>query len=278
MEVCQALAVVGASLPTSESACAIGESMPMRLNSRREANYRSASIASLLATFEGSRCSESRDKVFGLLSLVEPKVRDVIPVVYEKNMFNVYKDIVWAVASCSYEDKLLTCHFSQLLQRTLDGPFDAESLAEGKTAETASSFSRVPHRSELLCIIGVPVGKILLIETPQNVTIGQAIRRRKRLDALKELFQPETSSMDDRNIHLAAAIKQLENIRPKCLHWIPDSYSHASRFVQTDINRQSPTDPTSQSRLCDPTMFITTNGDIGVGTCCIRDDDLLCQF
>jgi hypothetical protein len=272
MQVCQALADLPANWPISESVSAVRESLPLRLESRRSSFSKLSPIESLLAIFEDSKCSEPRDKIYGLLSLVDngfSRARSAITANYSMTMFEVYVDVVWAFGLEINSSRMThICTFSQLVQRTLGGPFPRHS--------------RVSHdRSDqgLLKVAALCKGPILPIDTVLGASIGPAVASRKRLEALRRCFQSLVYEMEDRDTYLANAVNQLEQVPPEYLAAIESSssyvsarYAQSSPTVQTDMAFIPPKD-NGQTRL-----FLGTNGEIGLAASCIREDDVLCQF
>jgi hypothetical protein len=182
-------------------------------------------------------------------------------------MFKVYVDVVWAYGA----GKVLTSHiysFSQLVQRTLGGPFPR--------------YSQVTHdRSDqrLLILSALSKGAILPIDTIPNASAGPAVASRKRFEALRRCFQSSTYSMGDRDAYLANALNQLDQIPPKYLAAIESSSSYGLDLLSPSM----PTDwwdmPFKSSQQNRQTrLFLGMNGEIRLAASCIREDDILCQF
>jgi hypothetical protein len=266
MQVCQALANLPANWPISETVLAVRESLPLRLESRRSSFSKFSPIESLLAIFEDSKCSEPRDKIYGLLSLAENQFRSEVTVNYSMTMFEVYVDVVWAFGT--KKNMTHICTFTQLVQRTLGGPFPRHSQVSHDRSDLG-----------LLNLAALCKGAILPIDTIPGASIGPAVASRKRVEALRRCFQSLVHTMGDRDIYLANAVNQLEQVPPEYLAPIDSSSSYVSAWypqssptLQTDMAFIPPKD-NGQTRL-----FLGTNGEIGLAAGCIREDDVLCQF
>lgn len=267
MQVCHALADLPASWPISESVLAVRESLPLRLDSRRSSHSKASPIESLLAIFEDSKCSEPQDKIYGLLSLADNGFKDAITVNYSMTMFEVYVDVIWA---CDAE-KLLTshiCSFSQLVQRTLGGPFPRHSqVTHGRSDQ------------RLLILSALSKGAIIPIDTFHSTSVGPAVTSRKRLVSLRHCFQSLTNSTENRDTYLANALNQLEQIPPKYFAAIESSSSYGSDLLGLSMPAEWWDMPFKLSQQNKKTrLFLGMNGEIGLAASCIREDDILCQF
>jgi hypothetical protein len=85
--------------------------------------------------------------------------------------------------------------------------------------------------------------------------------------------------MGERDIYLANALNQLEQVRSGYLAAIETSISYVSDVERPD----SPTPhtdtgfkPSQQNKGV--RLFLGANGEIGLAASCIREDDILCQF
>jgi hypothetical protein len=267
MQVCQALANLPVNWPISKTALAIRESLPLRLESRRSSSSKVSPIESLLAIFEDSKCSEPRDKIYGLLSLAENWFRSAITVNYSMSMFEVYVDVVWAYDARKYLASQI-CSFSQLVQRTLKGPFPRHSGVKYDRSDL-----------ELLRLRALSKGAILPLDIFPGASIRQAVASRKRLEALRSCFQSLVYTMGDIDTYLANALDQLEQVPPEYLAAIESS----SSYVSGPQYLSNPTLPTNMAfkppqNNGKTRLFLGMNGEIGLAASCIREDDILCQF
>jgi hypothetical protein len=93
------------------------------------------------------------------------------------------------------------------------------------------------------------------------------------------MFQSSTHTMGDRDIYLANALNQLEQVPSDCLAAIQTSTSYVSdverlRFPSLPIDTGfKPSQQNKGTRL-----FLGISGEIGLAASCIREDDILCQF
>jgi hypothetical protein len=85
--------------------------------------------------------------------------------------------------------------------------------------------------------------------------------------------------MGDRDTYLANAVNQLEQVPPEYItaiesssSYVSERYNQSSPTLQTDMAFKPPKD-NGQTRL-----FLGMNGEIGLASSCIREDDILCQF
>jgi hypothetical protein len=179
VQVCRELADLTENWPISKSVLAIRECLPLRLESRRK-SFSRPSIESLLTTFEDSKCSEPRDKIYGLLSLAETdsRITSTITVNYSITMFEVYVDIVWAYGTEQLFNSQI-CSFSQLVQRTLGGPFPLHNRAIHDLSDRLLNF---PAWSK---------GCIIPIDIIFSASTDAATASRKRLEALRRCFNPQ---------------------------------------------------------------------------------------
>jgi hypothetical protein len=266
MQVCQALADLPANWPISESVLAVRECLPLRLESRRGSFSMVSPIESLLAIFEDSKCSEPRDKIYGLLSLAENRFRSAITVDYSMTMFEVYIDVVWAFGA--EKNMTHTCAFSQLVQRTLGGPFPHQNQVSHDRSDLG-----------LLNVATLCKGAILPIDTIPGASISPVVASRKRLEALRRCLQSMVDTMGDRDTYLANSVNQLEQVPPEHLAAIESS----SSYVSAQNNQSSPTLHTDVAfnppkTNGQPRLFLGMEGEIGLAASCIREDDVLCQF
>jgi hypothetical protein len=89
-------------------------------------------------------------------------------------------------------------------------------------------------------------------------------------------FQSLVYTMGDRDTYLANAVNQLEQVPPQYLAPIESSSSYVSaryKYNQSSPMAFKPPRDNGQTRL-----FLGMNGEIGLASSCIREDDVLCQF
>ena len=274
VRVCEGLANLPVEWPLLDSVPIIRNSVPLRIASLR-ASGGYGSLRDLLATFEDSRCTEARDKIYGLLSLTYVSGQSIYNVDYSLTMFEVFASVVQTESSRTSSSVFGICAFSQLVQRTLGGPFPTlpSSIKLGN--------ERGPDSTRLLSIGGYLVDRIVPIEPVRRKSTDAAHIRRKRLEALRACCRSPASSMSDFDRYLASCLSQLESIPPPCLGHLHSNSSFASenqlsRLLESDP--QLPFEPQHQQPDCYHRLFLSTNGLVGFGPSCTREDDILCHF
>jgi hypothetical protein len=163
-------------------------------------------LRTLLETCERSLCQDPRDKVYGLLGLASNVKDNDLSVDYSKSMFELFWDIVWFTYkqlvestaqtlgelepiqfSLLYEAEGEVIRFSQLMQRSLGGPFLVDTKFQGYMSPAE------PRSPPLVHLYGFIVGTVLVLDFGGNEP-GAALYRNEA-ETLKQYFRGQARQM-----------------------------------------------------------------------------------
>jgi hypothetical protein len=195
-------------------------------------------------------------------------------------MFDLFWDVVWLTYKQesihtrdidirnSFQPELI--RFSQLLQRSLGGPFPAdEVLDKRKDKEIGlSPVVRVP---------GFIIGPILLLDFGDDLSSSALYQN--RVEILKQYFggQRSRESLADM---VALVLDQLKDAKEDLLTPMTGIQAWSTKKIQ-DQDDSAPREMYSQarkSRKPQPVLFVESSGLIGFAPATVRSDDLLVQF
>jgi hypothetical protein len=234
-------------------------------------------LRTLLETCERSLCQDPRDKVYGLLGLASNVKDDELPVDYSKSMFELFWDVVWLTYKQEPGSETPMLHavelirFSQLMQRSLGGPFPVDNKFQGDMSLTEHPFPQLVHLS------GFITGTVLVLEFGDSETA--VARYRTQSETLKQYFRGQARQTSTIDI-VAAALEQLQHVNRDRLRPFTANYSYGTTDFQDPYHaQQQNTRPTRlMSPKAQPVLFVEDSGMIGLASCNVRSDDLLVQF
>jgi hypothetical protein len=234
-------------------------------------------LHTLLETCERSLCQDPRDKVYGLLGLASNVRNDEMQVDYSKSMFELFWDVVWhtykqregRVIQKFHRKELI--RFSQLMQRSLGGPFSVDAKFKGYLKPTE------PRSPQLVHLPGFITGTVLVLEFGDSEP-GAALCQ-NQAETLKEYFrgQARQSSIVDM---VVAALEKLQHVNRDRLRQFTVNYSYGTTEFRDPYHAQQESTRPTRPMLpkAQPVLFVKDSGMIGLASCNVRSDDLLVQF
>jgi hypothetical protein len=212
---------------------------------------------------------------------------------YSKSMFELFWDVVWfthkeaegganpmlregELMGLSLLDEAELIRFSQLMQRSLGGPFSLDSKFQGYMSPNEHRSPQVVH------ISGFITGTVLVLEFGDGEP-GAALYE-NQAETMKEYFrgQARQSSIVDM---VVAALEQLQHVNRDRLRPFTANYCYGttelSKFhhpCHTQEQSTRPKRPLSPLPTAQPVLFVEDSGMIGMASCNVRSDDLLVQF
>jgi hypothetical protein len=236
-------------------------------------------LRTLLETCERSLCQDPRDKVYGLLGLASNVKDDDLPVDYSKSMFELFWDVVWFTykqgegSATPMLRKAELIGFSQLMQRSLGGPFSVDTKFHGYMCATK------PRSLPLVCLCGSVTGTVLVLEFGDSEP-GAALYQ-NQAETLKQCFRGQARQSSTADM-VAAALEQLQHVNRDRLRPFTTNYSYGTTDFQDSYHAQQqntrPKRPVSPSPTAQPVLFVEDSGLIGLASRNVRSDDLLVQF
>jgi hypothetical protein len=251
-------------------------------------------LRTLLETCERSLCQDPRDKVYGLLGLASNVKDDDLPVDYSKSMFELFWDVVWFTYKQLREDTSRTLsesgsepiqlsllhqargeliRFSQLMQRSLGGPFSVDITFQGYMSPIE------PPSLPLVLLYGFITGTVLVLDFGGSEP-GAALYQNEA-ETLKQYFRGQAGQSSTVDM-VAAALEQLQDANRDRLRPFTTNYSYGTTDFQYSHHPQQrntrPKRPVSPSPTAQPVLFVEDSGLIGLASRNVRSDDLLVQF
>ena len=166
-------------------------------------------LHTLLENCERSLCQEPRDKVYRLLGLASNVDDGEVAVDYSKSLFELYVDILTHYRTSQGSETSgnadLT-RFSQLLQRSLSGPFPYNSSAENTTLNISTSSAAGPA----IRIEAYVSGPILPLEPTRKIETPTDTIEQERIAILKTYFKGSV----DISVLSGEISKTLSQLRP----------------------------------------------------------------
>jgi hypothetical protein len=234
-------------------------------------------LRTLLEACERSLCQDPRDKVYGLLGLASDVKDDDLPVDYSKSTFELFWDVVRFMykqvkgnAFSMLREKELI-RFSQLMQRSLGGPFSVGTKFQGDISPTE------PHSPPLVHFSGFITGTVLVLDFGDSEP--GAAPYQNQAEILKQYFRGQGRQSSTADI-VAAALEQLQQVDKDRLRPFAANYSYGTTnfrdpYHAQQQNTRAARPMSSQAR---PVLFVEGSGMIGLASCNVRSDDLLVQF
>lgn len=252
----------------------------------------------LLETCERSLCQDPRDKVYGLLGLASNVKDDDLRVNYSKSMFELFWDVVQYTykqedgksRGNTEETHLELVRFSQLMQRSLGGPF----LVDDKFQEHMSDTETFPTRIHLH---GFVMGKVSLDsgchDSESDTYLNQAemlkqyFRSQSGQRSVVDMVETALEQLQHANKDLSSvadmvetALAELQHVDMGLLRPFTTSHSYGTTDFRDSYHskEQSRCPARSKSAKNQPVLFVENNGLIGLASCNVRNNDLLVQF
>ncbi|TVY89924.1 Heterokaryon incompatibility protein 6,OR allele [Lachnellula willkommii] len=122
------------------------------MNRHRQSRHNT--LEDLLWSYQGSSCSDPRDKIYGLLGLALDCQNQELVVDYSKSLFEVYKDVVtfYSKSHSSLQSPFIphVVRFSQLLQRIFGSLYELEEAAARHLKETNGDLELIKARGIIM--------------------------------------------------------------------------------------------------------------------------------
>jgi hypothetical protein len=254
-------------------------------------------LRTLLEMCERSLCQDPRDKVYGILGLASNVKDDDLPVDYSKSMFELFWDVVWfsykqpidrlaqrlreselELFQINMLDEAQTelVRFSQLMQRSLGGPFSVDTKFQGYMSLTEPRSRRPVH------CYGFITGTVLALDFGGSEP-GAALHQNEA-ETLKQYFRGQAGQSSTFDM-VATALEQLQDVNRDRFRRLTANYCYGttelSRFQNLYYAQEQntrPKRPLSPSPKAQPVLFVEDSGMIGLASCNVRSDDLVVQF
>jgi hypothetical protein len=151
----------------------IKSSLPYLFESQRSDRYYECRFLNLLEAFQASKCTDPRDKVYGLLGLANDCGEEELVVDYSKTLYEVYRDVITFHSSRSRTQQSLlsprsdldVVRFSQMLQRSLQNVLGDGDISPDAEIARLKPTTHNYVQPQLVMVTGVYAGRI--VETKQ---------------------------------------------------------------------------------------------------------------
>jgi hypothetical protein len=232
-------------------------------------------LHNLIEATEKSQCREPKDKIYGLLGLSSNIQEGTIIVDYMKPMFEVYGDVLEHTykSDSGSAMKLSLPRFSQLLQRSLEGPFPYSKNTVDRKHDKATS--RI-HNS-IFRAVGFIQGPILTLE-PVGLDPTAIGTYEGRVMSLNDIFgRTPNDDIPTRNLRPTMDLLLKADTNAFAPFRTEDCYASHDGGSLYNPEGLEPGFNKKQSSA-HPRLFSEGSGLIGLGPSTIREDDILCQF
>lgn len=268
--------------------------LPLKLAQQRRDKHISR-LERLLVDFNGAKCEEPRDKIYGLLGLASDCPVNKIKVDYEKPMFELFEEVVSVFYhhTTPSEDgfppnidrSMRLAQFSQMIQKSLAMDARSTNLRRGRTISNST-----------MCARGIIVGSVLHVGPLCSGIISTHLEYQLWTASFAEYYRQEQDLRKVREIFETYYDKKL-------LEWPQDSLTAKYRKIDSNItwgklcsefwldglqkstqNQQFPI-PTASTTLGNrpntgsgPHVFLADNFMMGLAPPDTRQSDLICRF
>lgn len=245
-------------------------SVPAHFDRQRE-RVEGSSLLALLTNYEISKSQDPRDKVYGLLGLAADVEEDELEVDYSKSLLEVYRDVIcYGKIKGLGGDTFDIIRFSQLIQRSLRGPFEVQAGGDQDLdfATGHHDFGKFIH------VGGICRGGIRLIHTPSDGKTAANAVTKTRFSALLE-YSPFKTMANDRRRKVHLGLQKLENVDQEHILSIKCSPFPES-CIDCDDHAVVPAAEDDENKNAQ--LFLGPQGQFGLATNSARDGDSLFQF
>ncbi|TVY50468.1 Heterokaryon incompatibility protein 6,OR allele [Lachnellula cervina] len=227
------------------------------------------SLTSLFAFTKKSLCKDPRDKIYGLLGILDSKFAPSIAIDYAVPLTNVYLGLIrwYSHTFTTSANPREFLEFGQAVRNTL-----IMQLAERKEATCDSSKDELDEDNICLCLdhfptTGVQGGSILFTEEISDTLDVKDLAR--RIHTL--LLCPASQDEIEKNISDLVTLQT---------SWLVPFSPRGYAQRQYSPTSSQPLEAKNQSprRIVSPVIFALLNGDIGIGSNEVRNGDVLCWF
>ncbi|PMD27086.1 hypothetical protein NA56DRAFT_684547 [Hyaloscypha hepaticicola] len=257
------------------------ESLPFQLDKQRAYRDRGWSLEKLLITTEKSLCQDPRDKIYGLLGLLTDFRKGDIGIDYSKQLHEIYQDVIrWYYGTrARRQDSCRLEKLSQLLQLSFKCHLDLQAIVN---EPNPGLLGEVPPclPVETFCTTAILKGPIFPVENNFEDRELMDLHQGDWVHTLVGyLYNPTRYESRDA---LEKELIYLDSVSTSFT--IPHSsnfaYATASEDALHLINRATEQSNYHALRKSAGTaqFFGTEDGEFGIASSCMRDDDVLCQF
>ncbi|TVY15911.1 Heterokaryon incompatibility protein 6, OR allele [Lachnellula arida] len=210
-------------------------------------------LQDLLWSYQGSSCSDPRDKIYGLLGLALDCQNEELEVDYSKSLFEIYKDVVnfYSKSYSSLQSPYMphVVRFSQLLQRIFGSMYELEEAVAKHPKETNGALELIKAR---------------------GIILGNVSRLKRFPDPGQEAGSTSTDTGTSSSEFLDL-MERVITIDPN----VSNAF-HASTKEQRETTAQIDTSQTQEhSRFLN---FKLESGRAGIISANARKGDVICQF
>jgi hypothetical protein len=268
--------------------------LPLKLAQQRRDKHVSR-LERLLVDFNGAKCKEPRDKIYGLLGLASDCPVNKIKVDYEKPMFELFEEIVRVFYHHttpsepgfpqSIDRSMRLAQFSQMIQKSLVMNASSTNLRRVRTISNST-----------MCARGIIVGSVLhvgplcsgIISTYLEYQLWTAsfaehYRQEQDLEKVREMFETyyDKKLLKWSKDSLTAKYRKIDsNITwgKLCSEFWLDGFRKSTQNQQFPIPTTSTTSGNGPSTSSGPHVFLADNFMMGLAPPGTRQSDLICRF
>jgi hypothetical protein len=279
-----------------EQLMTIQGSSPFRLDRMRENSAEEWTLLRLVEITEGARCSHPRDKVYGLLGVAYdcPK-GDIVPDT-EKPTQEVFLDTIeWYHQKYGRDESHPSIvQFSKSLQlsfNTYDDPMQKKHDTDSRTPPTHINWKELPEFKGAFCVKGIQKGPIMDLKQFLDDSTLFALRQRDWIGVMAEYLdakgtQNSRVGIENELVHLSSietnfAMKQQTTAYCTCdveeAGAIPIEQQTTAKDI-SDVGEPGVTPSVEAHSNDEQQFFMLDNGQFGVASIRIHEDDILCEF
>jgi len=267
--------------------------LPLKLAQQRDDKHRSR-LERLLSDFNGAKCKEPRDKIYGLLGLAKDCPVNKIKVDYKKPMFELFEEVVRVFYHHTtpsepefppnIDRSMRLAQFSQMIQKSLVMNASSTNLRRGRTISNST-----------MCARGIIAGSVLHVGPLCSGIVSTYLEYQLWTESFAEYYHQEQDLEKVREL--------FEMYYDKLLKWPKDSLTAKYRKIDSDItwgklcsefwldglqkstqDQQFPIPTTSTTfengpnTGSGPHLFLADNFMMGLAPPGTRPSDLICRF
>ncbi|KAF4958054.1 hypothetical protein FGADI_2684 [Fusarium gaditjirri] len=244
----------------------IRNAFPLRLDRLRKDNGQSWSLHKLVDITSNSLCRDPRDKVYGLLGITSGFQFGDFDVRYQERVEDVYRNAILWYHSKYGEDvnspNLVS--FSQLLQLSLKNAGSSPQSLDG------TGFT------EKLCMKRMLSSPILPIEKLIGDRDLWQTRRRDWISTLVEYL--DDSGFRGPKTAIEEELLYLDSVSTTLSMPASSAYAVTKECVSNETSSAICSSHEKRGQGQEPVFFVTVDGEFGISSACVREDDLLCRF
>jgi hypothetical protein len=266
---------------------------PLKLAQQRDGRHGDINrLERLIETFKLAKCTEPRDKIYGLLGLANDCSSESLTVDYSKTLFQLFEEVVMFQYHArprkdgfppSIDRSMRLVHFGELVQRQI-----------GMARSTTRRRSMTRSSNSTMCARGLIVGTVLHVGPSYSEYISMckasqtwklsfekhypAARRLQRIRELDDLYEPKLLEWDCESVNKYCGSGSEISWGERC----DEPWLTGLRRAQDDQSMPTPNPNVSSSNelssQAGPQLFLADNYMMGLAPSGTQEGDVICRF